>query len=171
LWFGQRKCLKCIKLIFISFSIQFFNEHSNHLFTYSHTSYSLKYNIILTKVPIIYHIGYPEFVNAQRKSAGDASTIDPLSATDVMLQDFDELRTNQPKPFQSHSFANLRLNRGVSLLMSNMAVLQITNNDSERRRSVSLYDTSKLLSIFDDIIVDKIIYMEPCFEFLMFSIM
>ncbi|KAL4090755.1 hypothetical protein QTP88_025532 [Uroleucon formosanum] len=59
-------------------------------------------------------------------SAGDAYTIDRLSTTDAMLQVFDDLRTNRPKPLLSLSLASSRLNRGVSRSMPNMAVLQGT---------------------------------------------
>jgi len=60
------------------------------------------------------------------KTADDEILESPLSATDLMLQVFEELRKNRPKPLQSHSLAGSQLNRGVSLSMPNMAVLQTT---------------------------------------------
>ncbi|KAL4122961.1 hypothetical protein QTP88_015201 [Uroleucon formosanum] len=67
----------------------------------------------------------PETTSAPISSIRDPGVI-AVGPTDLMLQVFEELRKNRPKPLQNHSLAGSRLNRGVSLSMPNMAVLQST---------------------------------------------
>ncbi|KAL4107942.1 hypothetical protein QTP88_018211 [Uroleucon formosanum] len=77
-------------------------------------------------------------------AAGDAYTIDRLSTTDAMLQVFDDLRTNRPKPLPSRSLSSSPLNRGVSRSMPNMAVLQGTPTTPMELLYVSSTNSSTL---------------------------